>query len=216
MVGIAGGAFVGIWLLGPVMAFGAMLVSAVATAPAWGLIGLLQLPRLSAVGVLAGSIIIGSLAMRAATSYRALPDWRNDPVFARASQGRGLLLTASTLRAIQLQTRRGVLLEGPSLNQLPYVPASGPAMNRILNAVYGEDILTPRPFNWLHTGGLKRYCGRELWESRDADHWRTLAREFGFTDVLTYADWSLKLPVVARNEELTLYHVPATEEIAAK
>jgi hypothetical protein len=214
---IAAGLFVALWLLGPAIVSGLFLAGIAFAWPS----GHSAAPRrgtrkfptvLRAASVPACLLVFGSFALQAVSSYASLPDWRNDPVFARASQGRGLLLTASTLRAVQLQTRRGVVLEGSALNQLPYVPDSGPEMNRILNVVYGEDLLAPRPFNWVRTGGLKRHCGRELWEQRSPDEWRRLAREFGFSDIVTYAGWSLKLPVAARSEKLTLYHVPDSEQ----
>jgi hypothetical protein len=211
LVSAVAGVLVSAWLLGPAMTLGLLLAGIAVALPSQ----LRSNLKGRAIGAIAFVLIIGSFTTQAITSYASLPDWRNDPVFARASKGRGLLLTAPTLRGVQLQARRGVLLEGPSLNQLPYVPASGPEMNRILKSIYGEDLLIPRSFNWLKTGGLKRYCGHQTWEAREADEWRRLAREFGFSDVLTYSDWSLKLPVIARSKELTLYHIPRSEQWTA-
>jgi hypothetical protein len=160
---------------------------------------------------IAATVAGGGLLRQAIAGRARLKDWTNDPVFARLSQGTGLTLTASRIPLIQLQTRRGVLLYGAAMNQITYVPSSGPKMNEILRKVYGDDILAPRPANWIPCGGLMRASGRELWAQRDLDEWIRLAREFGFSDVVTYADWTAKLPLVARNEKYALYHVPDSE-----
>lgn len=154
------------------------------------------------------------LGLQAWNAHREMPDWQNHPVYARAYRGSGMLLTASTIRATQMRTRRPVLLEGPALNQLPYVPESGPSMNHILKRVYGEDLFTPRPAECARGGGLEKHSGRDLWESRDLAEWQALAREFGFTQIVTFKYWKLKLPLVAENEKLLLYDVPPERNAA--
>lgn len=151
------------------------------------------------------------LAFQVSTTYATMEDWTNHAVYARAYQGSGMLLTASTVRATQLRTRRPVLLEGPALNQLPYVPESGRSMNRVLREVYGEDLFAPRPANWARGGGLDRNSGRKLWENRELREWQALAREFGFTQIVTYDTWKLKLPRVARSDKLLLYDIPGAD-----
>ncbi len=148
------------------------------------------------------------LVERAAERHARLRDWTNDPLLAAISQGAGLALTASRIDLVQLQTRRGVLLYGAAMNQLTYVPASGPKINEILRKIYGEDLFRPRPENWVRCGGLMIDSGRELWERREPEEWAALGREFGFTDVVTFAGWTTKLPLVARNKKYALYRVP--------
>ncbi len=128
------------------------------------------------------------------------------------TQRDGFLLTGSNIRATQLRTRRPVLLEGPALNQLPYVPESGPSMNHILKHVYGEDLFAARP-DAPRGGGLTKESGRRLWEGRQLEEWQALAREFGFTQIVTYATWDLKLPLVAHTTKLRLYDVPGAEPL---
>jgi hypothetical protein len=136
-------------------------------------------------------------------------------VYAAASRGSGFLLTSSNLRATQLRTRRPVLLEGPALNQLPYVPESGPTMNRILKSVYGEDLFEPRAADVPRAGGLHRLSAFALWENRSLGEWQALAQEFGFTQVITSDGWRLKLPVVASHKKLLLYDVPEADATVA-
>jgi hypothetical protein len=152
------------------------------------------------------------LGLQAKTGYLEMADWQNHPVYARCFRGSGMLLTASTIRATQLRTRRPVLLEGPALNQLPYVPESGPSMNHILQRVYGVDLFQPRSAECARGGGLERESGRDLWESRELEQWQALAREFGFTQIVTFAHWELKLPLVARTEKMLLYDVPLPDD----
>src|SRR2546428_6223563 len=55
----------------------------------------------------------------------------------------------------------------------------------------------------LMVGGFEPDSGRALWKARMASEWKAIAEEFGVTDVLTYPDWELRLPVVARSGSFT-------------
>ena len=170
--------------------------------------------RLAALGLMAGvcaQFAGGKLVGQAVDGHARLRKSTNDPVLAEVARGSGLTLAASRIDLLQLQTRRGVLLYGAAMNQVTYVPASAPKMNEILREVYGEDLLAPRPANWVRCGGLMMDSGRKLWAEREPEEWIRLAREFGFSDVVTYADWTVKLPLVARNNKYALYRVPDAE-----
>jgi len=60
----------------------------------------------------------------------------------------------------------------------------------------------------LMVGGFEPDSGRASWKARTASEWKAIAEEFGVTDVLTYPDWELQLPVVARSGSFTLFEVP--------
>lgn len=147
------------------------------------------------------------VAWQARATSRSLRDWRNDPFFAAVHQGQDCVVTVAGIGSTQLRGRRPVLLEVSSLNQLPYVPESGPRMNAILREVYGEDLLH-QPRGGRRRPGLDAQGARPLWESRDADTWRNLGRKHGFSSVIAYSSWNLQLPAVATNGKLTLYTVP--------
>jgi hypothetical protein len=144
--------------------------------------------------------------------YCSIYDCESNPMLKHIEEGEGMILTASSIRLIQLRARRPVILEGAALNQLPYVPESGPSMNHILNRLYGEDLLKPRPPSWkMERGGLMTSTGRKLWEQRTPEEWRRLANEFGFTQIVTYKKWKLQLPVAYRSRGLVLYNVPGAK-----
>lgn len=178
-----------------------------------GLAAGFRIASLAALGGICVVVAGGKLVGEATAGQARLRNWTNDPVLAAVSRGSGLTLTASRIDLVQLQTRRGVLLYGAAMNQLTYVPASAPKINEILQKVYGEDMLAPRPADWVRCGGLMIDSGRRLWADRDVEEWVRLAREFGFTDVVTYADWTTKLPLVARNTKYALYHVPDSQPV---
>ncbi len=143
-----------------------------------------------------------------ATGY-TIRDRTNDPLFAEAAKGQGMLLTCSNLRLIQLRTRRPVLLNGESLDSLPYAPESGPEMNRILQQVYGVDLLNPpEEIKNARPGGLLRATGKALWESRTPEQWREIGKGFGVTNIICYEDWKLQLPEVIRDNQFALYGIP--------
>lgn len=148
----------------------------------------------------------------ASKKYCSIYDSDSNPLLRHIEEGEGMILTASSIRLIQLRTRRPVILEGAALNQLPYVPESGPSMNHILNRLYGEDLLKPRPPSWkMERGGLMNNTGRKLWEKRTPEEWRRLANEFGFTQIVTFKKWKLQLPVVYQSRGLVLYDVPGAK-----
>jgi hypothetical protein len=60
---------------------------------------------------------------------------------------------------------------------------------------------------------LHRNAARAVWEYRDLDEWQQLARQFGFTQIMTSETWNLKLPVVARSRRLVLYDIPGVEPV---
>jgi hypothetical protein len=156
---------------------------------------------------LAAAVWCAAAGRQAKASVRSLTDWRNDRFFAAMQQGEGMVAIVAGVSSTQLRSRRPVLLEVSSLNQLPYVPESGPEMNRILRGVYGEDLFAG-PQGGQRRPGLAPEAARPLWESRDVAAWQRLGREFGIGQVMAYRDWQLQLPVVAKNRQFTLYRIP--------
>jgi hypothetical protein len=172
-----------------------------------------------AVACIALSVSAISQRLQAGCEVLAAPG--NDPVIAAARRETGMLLVVPRLGLVQLHTRRPVLMNGEAMNQLTYVPASGPPMNEIVKRVYGDDLLAPRPAGWQNWGGLMPHSGYELWQRRSTADWQRLGREFGFTGILTGPEWDLALPVVDADETWLLYRVPddrlvkTAEEISA-
>ncbi len=152
---------------------------------------------------------VGWLASAAAALGQPLDDWQHDAFFRAVHQGEGMIVTVAGVGSVQMRSRRPVLLEVSALNQLPYVPHSAPAMNQILKAVYGVDLLRGPP-DGRRRPGIAPEAPRELWERRSVDEWQELGARFGFTDVLAYRDWQLQLPRVAESEKLVLFRVPRT------
>jgi hypothetical protein len=135
-----------------------------------------------------------------------LRDWANDPLFAKAHARQGMLLTCSNLYLIQLRTRRPVLLEGGALDNLPYAPAAGPEMGRILQEIYGIDFFNP-PDEAKYRAIIPVQYTKGIWEARDPGEWYEIKKRFGVTDVMAYGDWKLALPEIARNRYFVLYHI---------
>ena len=162
-----------------------------------------RVSRKVVLAVIAG--VVASIGVAARAGYQKLGDWRSQTVYAAAQQGEGLLLTCARMRLIQLRTQRPLVISCFGINQITYVPESAPGINRALVSIYGEDLAAPRPADWRRCGGLPEGTGRELWEKRTPEEWRTLAREFGFTQVIAFRDWQLNLPLVAEDDELKLY-----------
>ena len=214
LIAVAQGLLASLWIslalavLGPLVAV-AMLAGSAAVA-----VRGLRTPWLGRVSGVQATIVTAALAVwcvaavqQGRASVRSLTDWRNDPFFTAMHQGEGMVAIVAGVSSTQLRGRSSVLLEVSSLNQLPYVPQSGPEMNRILQGVYGEDLFAG-PRGGERRPGLAPQAARPLWEGRDVAAWQRLGREFGIGQVMAYRDWQLQLPVVAKNRQFTLYRIP--------
>ena len=149
--------------------------------------------------------VVGAL-MYARPASLIFRDRTNDVFLSQVAAGRGLLLTAGDLHLVQLRTRRPVLLDGGGLDGLLYSLEAGPEMARILREVYGIDLLNP-PEEARGSGRIPPMATRRVWESYSTEKWREIARDFHVTQVLTYPDWTLNLPIAAHSRRLLLYDI---------
>lgn len=135
--------------------------------------------------------------------------YNNSTFYKAAAAEKGLLLTSSDIGIMQLRTRRPVLLDGRALNAVLYVPETGYEVNRILQQIYGVDMLYPsEDIRKARIGTMLRTTGKDLWESRTTEDWREIKKTFAVTGVITYADWKLLLPIRAHHGDLILYGIP--------
>jgi hypothetical protein len=162
--------------------------------------------RALAFAALAASAVVALTFSRPAPASSIFRDRTNDVFLAQVGAGHGLLLTAGDLHLIQLRTRRPVLLDGGGLDGLLYSLEAGPEMERILREVYGIDLLNP-PEEARGAGRIPPMANRRVWESYSAEKWRDIGRVFHVTQVLTYPDWTLNLPVAAHSRRLLLYDI---------
>jgi hypothetical protein len=82
-----------------------------------------------------------------------------------------------------------------------------PAIDRVLRAVYDIDLFRP-PADARGGGRVPVASTRAAWERFGLERWQSIRREFGVTEVLTYGDWTLRLPLVASSPSLRLYAIP--------
>jgi hypothetical protein len=166
--------------------------------------------RLSATRTaLVAALMVYALPSMRVSGPRALlfPDRHYDPIFATAAAAKGLLLTGNGLHLIQLRTRRPVLLDGGALDILPYALDAAPAMHRILQDVYGIDLLDP-PDADVGAGVIPAGINRAVWEGYSRDRWREIRRTYHVTQVLTDQGWRLDLPLIVQSRRLRLYEIP--------
>jgi hypothetical protein len=134
-------------------------------------------------------------------------DWRTDPVFEQASRGRGLLVTGGNMQLIQLRTRRPVLLDSGGLDALPYTLEVAAETAAILRDVYAIDLFDP-PEEARGIGAIPNAAAAQAWAAFPRARWQAIGRRYQATQVLTYGQWNLDLPVVARNAFYVLYQIP--------
>jgi len=137
----------------------------------------------------------------------AFRDRTNDALLATAARGHGMLATGGDLHLVQLRTRRPILLDGGGLDGLPYALAGGPEMVRILHDVYDIDFFNP-PAEAHGIGMIPSSYNRRIWEAYSRERWQQIRRKYNVTQVMTYNDWTLSLPIVAQNARYLLYEIP--------
>ena len=141
------------------------------------------------------------------TTEVAFRDRSNDALLATAARAAGMLLTGGDLHLVQLRTRRPVVLDGGGLDGLPYALAGGPEMARILREIYSIDFFNP-PAEARGIGMIPSSYNRKIWEGYSRDRWREIRRAYNVTQVMTYNNWTLNLPIVAQNAQYLLYEIP--------
>ena len=144
------------------------------------------------------------LAQPARTAQVVFRDRTNDALFATAARGKGMLVTGGDLHLVQLRTRRLVVLDGGGLDGLPYAVAGGPEMARI-QTFYDSLLQSPAE---AHGIGMISSYNRRVWEGYSRDRWQEIRRAYNVTEVMTYNDWTLRLPIVAQNAHYLLYEIP--------
>jgi len=136
-------------------------------------------------------------------------DRTNDPFFRAVSRRNGMMIIGGGWPVFMatLKTRRPILVPVESGNLVTYVPQAAETFNRMLEVVYGLDLMVPPP---------KKYRYRDIhpslykgqWSGRTVEEWQAIRKEHGARDILAPADWKLSLPVVCEGDDLILYGIP--------
>lgn len=102
---------------------------------------------------------------------------------------------------VQIETGHAVVADADLPAYLSYVPALGPAINRLFIDLYGMDFSAPPP------AGEKNKWQR-IWKQRSAHEWRELGQRYGFDYVVAAESLpDLQLEPVMESEGLVLYEV---------
>ena len=157
--------------------------------------------------VVLGLTVIMTTHMRAEQSGAHFADRTNDVFFSEVAAQPGVLLLAGDLYLIQLRTRRPVLLDAGALDTMMYSLETGAAMQRMLRDIYGLDLRKPPP-EAIGAGRIPPGAHQRTWERYSGAKWRQIRRDFGVTQVLTYAEWRLRLPPVSQSRRMLLYDIP--------
>jgi hypothetical protein len=133
-------------------------------------------------------------------------DRTNDEFWKKVSEDKGNLLYAD-MDCIQLFTRRPVLISA-AINQISYVPQTGPLINRILKDLCNLDITAPPNSPYTRSGRQDGRLYLEMWKARTEDEWIRIREEYDVTDVLIWRPNKLHLPKAAETPRFRYYHIP--------
>jgi hypothetical protein len=137
-----------------------------------------------------------------------IQDRTNSPLQATIGTRQGFLLTTGDSQLVQAATRRPVLLDVSMIDILGYAPAAAPIAERIAQQIYGITLTQPVAPDWGPTGRFPGFIGEAAWTARTVEEWRAIRAGFGVTDILTPAEWRLRLPVVITDGQYTLWTIP--------
>ena len=98
-------------------------------------------------------------------------------------------------------------VDGGGLDGLPYALAAGPEMARILRDIYDIDFFNP-PAEAHGIGVIPSSYNRRIWEAYSQERWQEIRHKYNVSQVMTYNDWTLRLPIVAQNARYLLYEIP--------
>jgi hypothetical protein len=152
---------------------------------------------------------LGEAVMDGHAALAEVQDHRSNVVLSAVHAREGLLLTGGNLHLIQAATRRPILLDGGALDSLVYVPGGAVVSEHIMQRVYGLTLMEPASDDWGPDGALPPWAPQDTWATRSLEDWRAIRDEFGVTDVLTPPEWTLQLPIVAKDDRLVLWSIPA-------
>lgn len=167
-------------------------------------------PSIAAIAVVALGVLVYPMNRVEPLVFKS-----EDPVLSRARNGTGLIITGPGMELIQLRTRRPVLLNTGGLDQLPYVPESGPAMNEALEAVYGVSIGNPPDeVRKRRPGALPQNIAVDLFADRTLEQWQAIAERFseGSVSVLVRPTHVLAFEPAVVSDQWRLYDIPPRNE----
>ena len=135
-------------------------------------------------------------------------DRNNDPLLAKVAETKSPLLLGGRLSAIQLLTRRPIVLDVPAIDGMVYVPEAGPLIYPVMKEVYGIDLLKE------NTGqmSLGEVLDPQPFQSRSVEEWMRLAEKYQFTEVLVRQGYDLRLPLLMQQDFYKLYRIPSVLE----
>lgn len=159
-----------------------------------------------AVMLLAGALSTGMMKPNGTYPLRGSG---HDPVFHPDRSELGLLITPPATEVVQLRMRQPILLNTGGLDQLRVVPIAGPEMARILERVYGIDLLDPPEIiRRMHPGGLPAGISKKLWETRTSEEWARIGRDLGATHLMAPLDVTIQLDKLVSGGQYIVYSIP--------
>lgn len=117
--------------------------------------------------------------------------------FAQHGDPSGVLLTPFWTLNYQEKTGQPVFATFETPLLIPYIPALGPTIEKMVSDAYG--VRFGEPWSWK----------LDLWVTRSEAEWERLAQTYGIKYVLSTPDYPLQLPEIMRGEHRVLYEIPA-------
>jgi hypothetical protein len=126
---------------------------------------------------------------------------------------RQILTLGLSSRLVPLHCKHPILLDSTQIDFIAYNSHKLENLSEVLDNVYGVNFKDPRN-SWESTGQVIRPTGsvdekivKSNWEFRNSEHWEQLSCKFNFTEVVTDSSIILRLPILYKNDFLTVYTI---------
>lgn len=168
---------------------------------------LLLLAAVTAFRIIVMNPANASREWRNADKLEYIKYWGNDSFYKTVAERTGLLLNVHGNNYVSSLTRRPALIDATVVAGFAMAPECGPAVNRVMQEIYGVDLLTPPPEEYRNRD-VPAELYRTLWEKRSAVEWSAIRKKFNVSDIIVPLDWKLNLPKVVANNQYRLYSIP--------
>jgi hypothetical protein len=162
------------------------------------------------VMAVAAAGLVARDAVHEARARRTLLAGSVSEVVLEQAAGARAILIGGDLLMVQLRTRRPIVLDSGALDVVTYAPAAAPAVERMLNDLYGVSLLAP-PEGLRPDGRVPVDAVRGTWRRFTRDDWRRLSQRYGFSHVVASPDWGLQLESLATGGGVQTFQVTANK-----
>ncbi len=140
-------------------------------------------------------------------SHKRTQNFQNDPIYKYIHNETDFLLTAPSVKHMQLRIGRPVAIELDTIDDLIYNPYLIKETASVVSDLYGINFLQPDR-QYRNQISLLDAHVKTQWERWGRDKWVEIYNKYKITHVIVPKSWVLNLTIVTRTEKYCIYLLP--------